>query len=453
MSGAIGPLGENLVFLLGAPRSGTTLLSAMLDNHPVVTSPPEPWAMLALHQLGRVEARHPANAQVLGTAVCRFAGADGMIAAAREAGRTLYTRHLQTSGKQVFVDKTPRYWLITDFLAEVFPSARFMWLLRDPFDVAASYRTTWNLNLSDILRLSCDMPELLDLPIGLTRLEAFANAQGAAVRIVRYEQLARDPAHELAGVLEHLGLEAGAETVAAMCVLGEQGRDAGGFGDTKILATAAPHANAIGGWRDAFTPAELQVLLDAIGADQMIRLGYGDTVAALGACGIRENGAAGAGYRTRAAACLSARLSDIDYVTRYVPGGETLWKAQPRLRVALAGDGAWERMIAIQTDAAVGKLRAELQVKKDELRRQLASSEAEAQAQAAGLQAEKDALQQQLAVSEAEAQAQAAKLQAENDELRQRLAASEADALALRRSTSWRVTAPLRRLAAAFGRS
>ena len=68
----IDSLGENLVFLLGVPRSGTTLLSAMLDRHPQVLCPPEPWIMLALSALGQIPPAHPADPQLLGDATRAF---------------------------------------------------------------------------------------------------------------------------------------------------------------------------------------------------------------------------------------------------------------------------------------------------------------------------------------------------------------------------------------------
>ena len=77
----ISQLGDNLVFLIGLPRSGTTLLSQLLNNHPEIDAPPEPWVMLAFHQLGRVDSQHPANAWVVQQAVETFAGADGLISA------------------------------------------------------------------------------------------------------------------------------------------------------------------------------------------------------------------------------------------------------------------------------------------------------------------------------------------------------------------------------------
>src|SRR6185503_8435307 len=109
--------GENLIFLLGLPRSGTTLLSAMLDRHPQVACPPEPWMMLALHATGTTSAHHPADAPVLWRAFREFSAHCDTTAAARAFAQSVYNARLASAGKQIFVDKTPRYYHILDYVA------------------------------------------------------------------------------------------------------------------------------------------------------------------------------------------------------------------------------------------------------------------------------------------------------------------------------------------------
>lgn len=402
--GAVGPLGENLVFLLGLPRSGTTLLSVMLDNHPQAVSPPEPWIMLALRQLGRVDARHPANSQVLGAAVRRFAGDDGLIRAARAAAAALYGEHLAAAGKSRFVDKTPRYLLIPEYLRRVFPRARFLWLLRDPFDVAASYRSTWGMNLPDILREGRDVPELFDLTVGLDRLERFAADNPDAVHVVRYERLVADPAETLKAALAHLDLPADDKVIAGMCALADAKRPPGGFGDPKILATTAPHANSIGAWRAAFDAAELETLLNALGGERLARLGYRDTTAALTEIGVREDDPqTGARLRAVAEQRLRDRLDDIERVCDHRDGDDVLRRIQARLHAVLNNE---DPSLQPQPNSAA----------EDALRREIAAERA----------------------ARATAEAETRRLRAVAAEQERRLAA-------LRASTSWRITAPLRR--------
>ncbi|WP_408918067.1 sulfotransferase [Bradyrhizobium arachidis] len=59
-------------FLLGLPRSGTTLLAHLLQRHPAIMAPPEPWLMLALEAFGRVDHRHSAGASLVQAATSEF---------------------------------------------------------------------------------------------------------------------------------------------------------------------------------------------------------------------------------------------------------------------------------------------------------------------------------------------------------------------------------------------
>lgn len=58
--------------------------------------------------------------------------------------KDLYARIEGGSGAKVFIDKTPRYYLIVPFLAEAFPDARFIFLFRNPLEVLSSILKTWH---------------------------------------------------------------------------------------------------------------------------------------------------------------------------------------------------------------------------------------------------------------------------------------------------------------------
>jgi hypothetical protein len=347
MATTIGPYGQGLVFLLGLPRSGTTLLSVMLDNHPDVVSPPEPWVMLALAELGKVSMRHPADSSLLAVAVDRFADQDDRIVAARAAGAALYQTHLRRHDASIFVDKTPRYALICDFLISVFPEARFIWLRRDPMDIAASYLTTWNVDLAEILAKDLDTPELFDLTIGLDRLFAFHERHADSLHIVHYEKLTAAAADELKSLSRHIGLEATDDMISKMTSFDCLRRNRDDFGDPKIHATSAPHVKSVGSWRNVLHAGQLQIMLDAIGVERMIRLGYASTVSELKARGIMQSDASAPSiYRAKAQRRWQEREEDIFKTTLSLSRPPNL--AQARVHAALAGEEAW---IAMANDA------------------------------------------------------------------------------------------------------
>ena len=284
----IGPLGENLIYLIGLPRSGTTLLSQILNKHPDIVAPPEPWIMLALEQMGRVDQHHTANAWVLHSAVKEFAGEQGLTAASRAAARTLYNAHLSSTHKSYFLDKTPRYLFILDYLKAVFPRAKFLCLVRNPLDIAASYLTSFHVNLANVFDELIDTPYLFDMTIGLSRLDDYVSKTSDSTPVIRYEDMVRQPADTLTAVLKQLGMATEPETIAEMCRLEPRELKPGQFGDRKILSTMAPHCQSIDRYQTSFKPSELQSLLNVIGTERLLRLGYENAVFHLKQKGIRE---------------------------------------------------------------------------------------------------------------------------------------------------------------------
>lgn len=153
--------GSDIVFLVGMPRSGTTLLVEHLARHPDVIATPETHFFrsvcrtpsMARKQLSadRAEAtyielsKRLRNAQGVGQRDAEkrrvFASATSLAAIARTAFRDL----LAETKKTVLIEKTPDHGFFTDAITAVFPEARFIFLVRDPRDVALSWlKVPWN---------------------------------------------------------------------------------------------------------------------------------------------------------------------------------------------------------------------------------------------------------------------------------------------------------------------
>lgn len=145
--------------IVGAPRSGTTLLRLMLDAHPELAIPPETSFVTAAAALAGsgadLRARFvetitafPPNApnwhdfgvprEALADAVQAlepFTVADGL--------RAFYRLYAQRFGKSRWGEKTPDYSFHIGTIAALLPEARFIHLIRDGRDVAASWRQQW----------------------------------------------------------------------------------------------------------------------------------------------------------------------------------------------------------------------------------------------------------------------------------------------------------------------
>ncbi len=124
--------GEDLCFLLGFPRSGTTLLDVMLAGHPDVAAIEEQPTIERLAQtLGESAHGYP-NALV------------SLDRAGRDALRSQYRRHVadllggRAGAARLIVDKMPIRSVHAGFIQRLFPRARILFSLRHPCDVVLS---------------------------------------------------------------------------------------------------------------------------------------------------------------------------------------------------------------------------------------------------------------------------------------------------------------------------
>ena len=186
------------VFLVGFPRSGTTLLENILASHPDIC------ALDERDTLG--EAAREFLVDEAGLARLAAASPDEL-----ERHRTLYWNRVREFGAEVagkvYIDKYPLSSIKLPLVARLFPEARILFAVRDPRDVLLScFRRSFSLNSS--------MFELLDLERG-ARLYAevmdlsaiYRRTLGLAWHQLRYESLVEDFEGEMRKVCDFLGVE------------------------------------------------------------------------------------------------------------------------------------------------------------------------------------------------------------------------------------------------------
>ena len=197
------------IFIVGCPRSGTTLLRDLLRAHPRITFPLESRVIPELYRShgeprSRAHARRIA-ADLLNTwniATWQLALEPSDLDHHRSfAGLTaqLYDTWAQREGKPRWGDKTPLYVLELDTLLALFPGAQVINVVRDGRDVALSLmRQPWG--------------PTNPYTAGLMWRGAVAASRRAAGRLpsstflsVRYESLLGNPESELRRMCEFLG--------------------------------------------------------------------------------------------------------------------------------------------------------------------------------------------------------------------------------------------------------
>jgi hypothetical protein len=148
-------VGQNApFFIVGSGRSGTTLLRLILAGHSRIEIPPETWFITPLVEaLPLAAPLSPAQvAQAvdimtghyrwpdMGLPEDEFRARAFALAAPKlvDVVDLVYAAHLLRAGKPRFGDKTPPYMGIVPQLAELYPDAKFIHLVRDGRDVAMS---------------------------------------------------------------------------------------------------------------------------------------------------------------------------------------------------------------------------------------------------------------------------------------------------------------------------
>jgi hypothetical protein len=200
-------LGEDLIFVISQPRSGSTLLQRILAGHPEIQTSAETWLMLhpayGLRRRG-IQTEYGANWAATGVSEFLEYYADGRQTydnAVRAFAREIYGTVLAKKGKRYFVDKTPRYTLIVPDLYRLFPEAKFILLFRNPLAVLASELNTYIKG--DWPKMADFVPDLLDAPHRLIEARDFL---GEKAIVLRYEDLVAAPMEEMQRVCSNLGL-------------------------------------------------------------------------------------------------------------------------------------------------------------------------------------------------------------------------------------------------------
>jgi hypothetical protein len=186
------------VFIVGLPRTGTTLTERILASHSQVESLGETlFLQLELRSQSGVPGYEMMTPQMLGS----VAGKDPSGIAAGYMRRVAY----RLGGKRYFIDKLPFNFLYLGFIAKAWPRARIVHLVRDPMDACFSmYKQlfTW------AYKYSYSLDWLGQYYVAHHRLQNhWQSVLGDRIVEVSYEALVGDPENQTRLLLEKIGLE------------------------------------------------------------------------------------------------------------------------------------------------------------------------------------------------------------------------------------------------------
>lgn len=197
-----------LVFLSSQPRSGSTLTQKILGAHPSVYTRSEPWIMLyPAYRLKNNLAPAEYNSWLGNKAFQNFLselpdGRKAYTEALADMYTELYHSYLEAQGKTLFLDKTPRYYLIVNELHEIFPDAKQVLLLRNPLSVLRSIINSWTKD--DHARL---IEYKVDFYKAITIFDGLVQEQPSWLYIMHYESLLKNPEEQLSSLCSYLEIE------------------------------------------------------------------------------------------------------------------------------------------------------------------------------------------------------------------------------------------------------
>lgn len=235
------------IFVVGMPRTGTTLVDRILSSHPEVGSAGELQAMpLAVKQLAGTPSRlviDPETVMASGAIDPRAIG-DAYLERAS---------HHRPKGKARFTDKLPANFLYIGHIARALPAARIVCLRRNPMDTIWSNYKNLFASQSAYYAYSYDLMDAARYYARFDRLMAlWDRLWPGRVLQFSYEALVADQEGETRRLLDHCGL-----VWDAACLSFHENRTA--VATPSAAQVRRPiNADAVGKWRayaEALAPA------------------------------------------------------------------------------------------------------------------------------------------------------------------------------------------------------
>lgn len=213
------PLYEKVAFVVGAPRSGTTWLQQLLLVHPLIATGGE--SHIFCEGLPAIFDNFAYSDET--SHLSTWVAEGELVTAAREFCDQVFGAQLRGSrpGAEVVLEKTPNHRKQAALQAKIYPDARYVHIVRDGRDVAASQHSMWKGQrgggeYTSVRRVAEGWAEAVrDIRTSFGHLGYLE---------LRYEDVVADTPGALAQIFEHLRLPYDDE----LC------RDAASFGDAPV---------------------------------------------------------------------------------------------------------------------------------------------------------------------------------------------------------------------------
>ncbi len=197
---------NNLVFIVSLPRSGSTLLQAILSNNSRVGTTSEPWLLLPFLSIFRPDLISSTyNQSLANLAIDDFLRKTSGIEDYQSELRGFILRLYNKPRHYDFIiDKTPRYYEILYEITTFFPDSKIIVLKRDPIHVFASILKTWKFSSIEHFASSHGR----DLLEGPKIIQSFLdnNPANPNIREIQYHDLITNPDALIKDLCNWIGL-------------------------------------------------------------------------------------------------------------------------------------------------------------------------------------------------------------------------------------------------------
>lgn len=237
---------QSPVFVVGFPRSGTTLLEQMLDAHPRLQSMDErPFFNILANQLDDIGVAIPRDLHKLDQRDC-----DEL----RKGYLTMACSKVPRRWDAQLVDKNPLNMLWLPMIHRLFPQAKFILVLRHPCDVILSCYMQ-NFRAALLAAASQSLEHLARAyAVAMESWLHHASVFKPEVFVSRYEDLVADTSAQTRRIASFLGLE----EAEAMLGFAERAREKGYIKTPSYTQVIEPiNSKGIGRWqryREYFEP-------------------------------------------------------------------------------------------------------------------------------------------------------------------------------------------------------
>jgi len=196
--GGYGHDAANIIFIVGMPRSGSTLVEQILASHPMIEGGGE---LFELQEIAEDIRLNGAERASMAEAISELKADELHMIGARYLASV--RRHRRTD-RSFFTDKMPANWQLTPLIHLILPNAKIVDVRRDPVACCFSAFTTY---FNRHTRFPTKLTDLARYYNDYIRMTAHMDsALPGRIHRVRYERLVEDFEAETSRLLDHLGL-------------------------------------------------------------------------------------------------------------------------------------------------------------------------------------------------------------------------------------------------------